>query len=67
MEQDQGELRMTEHTNPRVIEAARWLATTPDSEKPHPVIEGLRQRFGLTVLEASQAATEARLIRARSL
>ncbi|WP_217678447.1 hypothetical protein [Falsochrobactrum tianjinense] len=53
--------------NPRVIEAARWLATTPDSEKPHPVIEGLRQRFGLTVLEASQAATEARLIRARAL
>ena len=57
---------MTEQTNPRVVEAAQWLAVTPDSEKPHPVMEGLRQRFGLTVLEASQAATEARLIRARS-
>ncbi|MEN5278184.1 hypothetical protein ABE527_14685 [Brucella sp. TWI432] len=54
-------------TNPRVVEAAQWLATTPDHEKPHPVMEGLRQRFGLTVLEASQAATEARLIRARSV
>lgn len=58
---------MTNSTNPRVTEAATWLATTPDSEKPHPVMEGLRQRFGLTVLEASQAATEARLIRARSV
>ncbi len=57
---------MTEQTNPRVLEAAQWLAVTPDKEKPHPVLEGLRQRFGLTVLEASQAATEARLIRARS-
>lgn len=57
---------MTEQTNPRVIEAAQWLAITPDHEKPHPVMEGLRQRFGLTVLEASQAATDARLIRARS-
>lgn len=58
---------MTELKNPRVIQAARWLATTPDSEKPHPVIEGLRQRFGLTVFEAAQATTEARLIRARSI
>lgn len=57
---------MTTQQNPRVIEAAQWLATTPDSEKPHPVMEGLRQRFGLTILEATQAATEARLIRARS-
>ena len=58
---------MTEQTNPRVLEAAQWLAVTPDSEKPHPVLEGLRQRFGLTVLEASQAATEARLIRSRAI
>lgn len=53
-------------TNPRVIAAARWLATTPDSEKPHPVIEGLRQRFGLTVLEATLAAAESVLIQARA-
>ena len=56
---------MTEN-NPRVTEAARWLATTPDHLKPHPVIQELRQRFALTALEASLAATEARLIRARS-
>lgn len=57
---------MTEQTNPRVTEAAKWLATTPDHLKPHPVIQELRQRFALTALEASLAATEARLIRARS-
>lgn len=53
-------------TNPRVVEAAQWLATTPDHLKPHPVIQELRQRFALTTFEATQAATEARLIRARS-
>ncbi|NKE74066.1 hypothetical protein [Ochrobactrum sp. MC-1LL] len=57
---------MSENGNPRVIEAARWLATTPDHLKPHPVIQELRQRFALTALEASLAATEARLIRARA-
>lgn len=56
---------MTEH-NPRVTEAATWLALTPDHLKPHPVIQTLRQRFALTALEASLAATEARLIRARA-
>ena len=50
---------MTEQSNPRVTEAAKWLATTPDHLKPHPVVQELRQRFAL-------AATEARLIRARS-
>lgn len=57
---------MTEQSNPRVVEAAQWLATTPDHLKPHPVIQELRKRFALTALEASLAATEARLIRARS-
>lgn len=57
---------MSENGNPRVTEAARWLATTPDHLKPHPVIQELRKRFALTALEASLAATEARLIRARS-
>lgn len=57
---------MTEQSNPRVTEAAQWLATTPDHLKPHPVIQELRQRFALTALEASLAATEARFIRARS-
>lgn len=57
---------MTEQYNSSILEAARWLATTPDHLKPHPVIQELRQRFALTALEASLAATEARLIRARS-
>lgn len=53
--------------NPRVIEAALWLATTPDSEKPHPLIPELRQRFGLTAMEACAAIAETNLIRARAL
>ena len=57
---------MSENGNPRVAGAAKWLAATPDHLKPHPVIQELRQRFALTALEASLAATEARLIRARS-
>lgn len=58
---------MTEQKNPRVIEAARWLALTPDRDKPHPIIPALRQRFGLTLLEATLAAAESVLIRARAL
>ncbi|WP_192798492.1 hypothetical protein [Brucella intermedia] len=57
---------MTEQQNPRVIEAARWLALTPDRDKPHPIIPALRQRFGLTLLEATYAAAESVLIRARA-
>lgn len=56
---------MTEN-NPRVTEAAKWLATTPDHLKPHPLVPELKKRFAITTLEATQAATEARLIRARS-
>ncbi|MBM7329474.1 hypothetical protein JS562_41435 [Agrobacterium sp. S2] len=57
---------MTTPQNPRVTEAARWLALTPDRDKPHPVIPALRQRFGLTLLEATYAAAESVLIRARA-
>lgn len=57
---------MTHAINPRVIEAAKWLATRPEHETPRPIIPALRQRFGLTVLEATYAAAEAQLIRARS-
>lgn len=56
---------MTEN-NPRVTEAARWLALTPDRDKPHPIIPALRRRFGLTVLEATLAAAESVLIKARA-
>ncbi|TCQ80246.1 hypothetical protein EDF68_103299 [Ochrobactrum sp. BH3] len=57
---------MSEQKNPRVIEAAKWLAVTPDKDRPHPIIPELRQRFSLTVLEATLAAAESVLIRARS-
>lgn len=57
---------MTDQKNPRVFEAAKWLATTPDHMKPHPLIPELKKRFAITTFEATQAATEARLIRARS-
>ncbi|WP_049760848.1 hypothetical protein [Brucella microti] len=59
---------MTDATqNPCVLAAARWLAQTPDHEKPHPIIPAMRQRFGLTALEAAQAAADAALIRARAV
>lgn len=57
---------MTRQINPRVVEAGRWLATAPEHEKPNPIIPALRQRFGLTMLEATEAVAEANLIRARA-
>lgn len=57
---------MTEQSNPRVTEAAKWLATTPERDRPHPIIPTLRQRFGLTMLEATEAAAESVLIKARA-
>lgn len=57
---------MTKQSNPRVVEAARWLATTPERDRPHPIIPALRRRFGLTVLEATLAAAESVLIQARA-
>jgi len=57
---------MTEQSNPRVTEAAKWLATTPERDRPHPIIPALRRRFGLTVLEATLAAAESVLIQARA-
>ncbi len=57
---------MTEQTNPCVTEAAKWLATTPDHLKPHPLVPELKKRFAITTLEATQATAEARLIQARS-
>lgn len=57
---------MTDIQNPRVTEAAKWLATTPDRERPFSIFPELRQRFGLTVLEATLAAAESVLIQARA-
>lgn len=36
---------MSENGNPRVTEAAKWLATTPDHLKPHPLIPELKKRL----------------------
>lgn len=42
-----------------VDEAAAWLASLPPHERPRPIVPALRQRFGLTALEACQAIREA--------
>lgn len=57
---------MTDLKNPRVVQAGKWLAMCPEHEKPNPIIPALRQHFGLTMLEATEAVAEANLIRARA-
>lgn len=39
--------------------AAEWLATVPQSERPKPIVPALRERFGLSAVEACQAIREA--------
>ena len=51
---------------PRISEAARWLVSQPPFHTV-PVVVTLRQRFGLSALEATQAIAEANMIRARAL
>lgn len=46
--------------------AATWLATTPDSHRPHPLIPHLQVEFGLTLQEAIAAIREANLKRTRA-
>lgn len=50
-----------------VLEAARWLATTPDNKRPHPIIPHLTKTYGVTAKEAADAIREANLIRARAI
>lgn len=52
--------------NERVLEAARWLATTPEHQRPHPIIPHITKSFGLSYTEAVDAIREANLIRARA-
>lgn len=52
--------------NEAVLKAARWLATTPESQRPHPIIPHLVKTFGITSGEAVVAIREANLIRARA-
>ena len=61
------DLSPPEHeTSAAVDEAARWLAETPDDQKPHPVLPAVRQRWGLSTVEAIAAIRESHLIRARA-
>ncbi|MER9726907.1 MULTISPECIES: hypothetical protein [unclassified Mesorhizobium] len=56
-----------DHENTALIgEAALWLATTPKQSRPRPAIVDVKERFGLTALEAIQAIREADLIKARA-
>lgn len=50
----------------RILTAARWLATTPDSKRPRPIIPHLSKTYGLSHREAVAAIREANLIRARA-
>lgn len=54
-----------EHTA-RIGEAALWLATSYHKSGCRNVIVELRDRFGLTALQATEAIREANLIRARA-
>lgn len=49
-----------------VEEAAKWLATTPEHKRPHPVIPYIRKEFGLSPKEACDACREANLIKVRA-
>ncbi|RUW61833.1 hypothetical protein EOA16_10380 [Mesorhizobium sp. M7A.F.Ca.US.008.03.1.1] len=56
-----------EHYNPRIDEAAAWLATTPRRQRDQPAVPLLRERFGLMPAEACRAIAEANLILARAV
>lgn len=47
--------------NPAIGEAAAWLAG--QSDPPRPLVPALRQRFGLTTLEACEASSRAHCFR----
>jgi hypothetical protein len=49
-----------------VSAAAQWLATTPQALRPRPIVPALRERFGLTTVEACAAVREANLRHTRA-
>jgi hypothetical protein len=49
-----------------VLDAAKWLATTPSAKRPHPLVPHLQRAFGLSAKEAVEAIREANLIKARA-
>lgn len=48
-----------------VAAAASWLATG-SADRSKPVVPQLKERFGLTALQAVQAMREANLVKARA-
>lgn len=51
----------------KIDEAATWLATTPDTHRPHPLIPHLQAAYGLSLQEAIAAIRDANLKRARAI
>lgn len=58
---------MTDPANDDVLEAARWLATTPNAQLLRPVLPHLQKQFGLSAPQAVAAIRESNFIRARAL
>ncbi len=50
-----------------IDEAARWLASVPQAERPRPIVPAMRQRFGLSAVDACQAIREAALLHGRAM
>jgi hypothetical protein len=47
------------HEHSAAIEtAAEWLASTPQAERPRPIVPHLQRTFGLSAIEAVQAIRE---------
>ncbi len=62
------DLSPPEHEHSAAVDqAAVWVATMPRERLPRPIVPALRQRFGLTPVEACEALREARLIQARAI
>lgn len=51
----------------KIQEAAQWLATTPQRDRPAHPVPYLRERFGLSAAEAVAAIRESHLIKARAI
>lgn len=49
-----------------IKQGALWLATTPECQRPHPLVPYLQKQFGLTAGQAVAAIREANMIRARA-
>lgn len=57
---------LDEEHNPRIDEAAAWLASTPRRQRDRPTVPLLRGQFGLSASEACRAIAAANMILARA-